>query len=85
MWEREREGKRERKRERDGGEYAGHKGVLDLLELESQAFVSHMWVTGSELWPSDRAISAFNSRGTFPAPYYIFFKTVINIYCLAIF
>lgn len=84
MGERKRGEEREEEVERRG-EYAGHEGVLDLLELESQAFMSHMRVTGSEMWPSDRAISAFNSRGTFPAPYYIFFKTVINIYCLAIF
>lgn len=41
-----------------GSVHAGQEGALDLLELESQAFVNTLtWVLGSELRSSSRAES----------------------------
>lgn len=43
------------------GTYGGWKVASDPLELELQVFVSHLIrAVGSELWTSDRAISALN-------------------------
>lgn len=43
------------------GTYGGWKVASDPLELELQVFVRHLIrAVGSELWTSDRAISALN-------------------------
>lgn len=56
------------------GAHRIQKRVLDPLELELQAVVSHVtWVQGTKLRASDRAVTAHNARLLSPALFTYYF------------